>query len=82
MVQRATTPRSELFPTRNDLPASARAAMVRSLNQALADAFDLYSQVKQAHWNVKGPDFFQLHELFDAIAGELIVALTATRRVA
>lgn len=38
------------------------------LNQHLADAFDLQSQVKQAHWNVKGSDFWQLHKLFDEVA--------------
>ena len=38
------------------------------LNQHLADSFDLMSQVKQAHWNVKGSDFWQLHKLFDEIA--------------
>ncbi len=41
------------------------------LNQTLADTFDLYSQVKQAHWNVKGKDFYQLHLLFDEIAEEI-----------
>lgn len=70
MVDRTQT-QTRRFPTRNDLPAETRSAMVARLNQSLANAFDLYSQTKQAHWNVKGPDFFQLHELFDAIAGEL-----------
>ncbi len=54
--------------TRNDLPAQLRERMVELLNQQLADTFDLFSQAKQAHWNVKGPDFFQLHELFDELA--------------
>ena len=40
-------------------------------NQRLADTADLYSQIKQAHWNVKGLNFFQLHELFDGLAGEV-----------
>ena len=40
------------------------------LNQHLADSADMWSQAKQAHWNVKGPDFWQLHELFDEVAGE------------
>ena len=44
--------------------------MIGILNQQLADTFDLYSQAKQAHWNVKGPEFFQLLELFDRLAGE------------
>lgn len=29
---------------------------------------DLFNQTKHAHWNVKGPEFMQLHELFDSIA--------------
>ena len=41
------------------------------LNARLADLLDLYSQVKQAHWNVKGPSFIALHELFDTIAEEI-----------
>jgi starvation-inducible DNA-binding protein len=57
-----------LHPTRNNLPESTRAEIIKLLNQSLANAADLFSQVKQAHWNVKGPQFFQLHELFDAIA--------------
>jgi starvation-inducible DNA-binding protein len=57
-----------MHPTRNDLPEKARAAMCALLNDRLADTLDLKLQAKQAHWNVKGPDFFQLHELFDKIA--------------
>jgi starvation-inducible DNA-binding protein len=42
--------------------------MIKLLNQRLADAIDLYAQAKQAHWNVKGPHFIALHELFDQVA--------------
>lgn len=58
--------------THIDIDAETREQMVALLNQQLADTFDLYSQTKQAHWNVKGPDFFQLHELYDKLAGEVI----------
>lgn len=58
--------------TRNDLPQEARQQMVELLNRQLADTFDLFSQTKQAHWNVKGPDFYQLHELYDELAGKLL----------
>ncbi|WP_448380252.1 DNA starvation/stationary phase protection protein Dps [Gloeomargarita sp.] len=61
-----------LYPTRLDLAAEVRAQVIAILNQALADTFDLYSQTKQAHWNVKGSDFYALHEMFDAMAGELL----------
>lgn len=58
------------FTTGVDIPAADRAAVVTILNQHLADAADMWSQAKQAHWNVKGADFWQLHRLFDEVAGE------------
>ena len=60
------------FATRNDTPHHIRQTMIALLNQQLADTFDLYSQVKQAHWNVKGMNFIQLHLLFDELAKSLI----------
>ncbi len=59
------------FATRIDLAPETRGKMTALLNHQLADTFDLYSQTKQAHWNVKGAQFFQLHELFDKLAEEL-----------
>jgi starvation-inducible DNA-binding protein len=56
------------FTTSVDIPAQTRAKVNVVLNQHLADSFDLMSQVKQAHWNVKGSDFWQLHKLFDELA--------------
>ena len=55
-----------------DLDAETRAEINSILNQHLADTFDLYSHTKQAHWNVKGSQFFQLHELYDKLATELL----------
>jgi starvation-inducible DNA-binding protein len=63
---------TRLHETRNDLPADAREDLVELLNRRLADTFDLYSQAKFAHWNVKGSDFIQLHELFDTLAGHVL----------
>lgn len=60
-----------LYPTRIDIPAATREQVIELLNKTLAASLDLKTQVKQAHWNVKGTDFYQLHELFDEIAGEL-----------
>ena len=57
--------------TRHDLGVEVREKATALLNQHLADATDLYSQTKQAHWNVKGMQFFQLHELFDTLADSL-----------
>jgi len=56
-----------LYETLNDLPKPARIELNELLNQRLADAIDLQSQLKQAHWNVKGPNFIGLHKLFDEI---------------
>lgn len=55
------------FSTRNNLPESSRAQVAELLNRRLADAVDLQTQCKQAHWNVKGPSFIALHKLFDEI---------------
>jgi starvation-inducible DNA-binding protein len=57
-----------MYDTRNDLPAAVRTPIVKLLNSRLADAIDLSTQAKQAHWNVKGPNFIALHELFDQVA--------------
>jgi starvation-inducible DNA-binding protein len=57
--------------TRNDLPARQRAKLEQLLNARLADALDLASASKQAHWNVKGPNFIALHELFDQLHGNI-----------
>ena len=58
----------EQHPTTNDLPSATRAKMCELLNARVADAIDLGLQAKQAHWNVKGPMFFSLRELFDEVA--------------
>lgn len=56
-----------LHKTQNDLPPQLRARMVELCNARLADCTDLVTQVKTAHWNVKGSDFIGLHKLFDEI---------------
>lgn len=58
------------YATKIDLSAETRSKVVALLNQQLADTFDLFSQIKQAHWNVKGMHFIALHELFDKLAEE------------
>lgn len=64
-------PKQKLYPTRIDLSTEIRQQVAATLNASLATTLDLKTQVKQAHWNVKGMNFYSLHELFDAIAGEL-----------
>src|SRR5882672_544521 len=56
-----------MFKTKNDLSEATRVQAVELLNARLADCIDLQTQTKQAHWNVKGPNFIALHELFDKV---------------
>ncbi len=60
-----------MFKTKNDLPEATRVKLSELLNARLADCIDLQSQTKQAHWNIKGPNFIALHELFDKINEEV-----------
>jgi starvation-inducible DNA-binding protein len=66
------TKTARMFETRIDLDAQSREKLVALLNDRLADTFDLYSQLKQAHWSVRGSDFIQLHELYDTIAENVL----------
>jgi starvation-inducible DNA-binding protein len=72
-----------MYPTKNDLPEGTRSKIVDLCNARLADAIDLQTQCKQAHWNVKGPSFIALHELFDKVNedAEEYVDLIAERLV-
>ena len=72
-----------MYPTKNDLPEATRRGMVELCNARLADAIDLQTQTKQAHWNVKGPHFIALHELFDKVNADVedYVDLIAERAV-
>ena len=62
-----------MHSTKNDLPELKRIPLVVLLNQTLAELIDLQLQAKQAHWNVKGPNFIALHELFDTVAADATV---------
>jgi starvation-inducible DNA-binding protein len=60
-----------IFKTSIDLDSDVRSDIIRLVNQQLADLTDLYSQTKQAHWNVKGENFYSLHLLFDSLAAAI-----------
>jgi starvation-inducible DNA-binding protein len=77
------TGNTHLYETENDISKERRTELIPLLNQRLASAIDLQTQMKQAHWNVKGPSFIALHELFDDIdeAVESYVDLIAERIV-
>jgi starvation-inducible DNA-binding protein len=72
-----------MYPTRNDLPEAKRVQLIELCNARLADAIDLQTQTKVAHWNVKGPQFIALHELFDKVVEDVedYVDLLAERAV-
>ncbi len=72
-----------MYRTKIDLPEKVRGNMIPVLQERLADAIDFQTQAKQAHWNVKGPNFIALHELFDKVAeaSEEYVDLIAERIV-
>ena len=56
--------------THNTLSENVRTQTAELLNRHLAAAIDLHGQLKQAHWNVRGPNFIAVHELFDKVAEE------------
>ena len=73
----------KMYETENDISLPRRTELNTLMNQRLASAVDLQMQMKQAHWNVKGPSFIGLHELFDKVdeAVESYVDLIAERIV-
>jgi starvation-inducible DNA-binding protein len=78
-----TAEAAKMYETENDIPETRRLKLNKLMNQRLASAVDLQTQIKQAHWNVKGPSFIGLHELFDQVdeAVEAYVDLIAERIV-
>jgi len=60
-----------MLPVKNDLPESVRDQVIPLLQARLADGLDLLRHIKQAHWNVKGPNFIALHKLFDKVYEEI-----------
>lgn len=57
--------------TRNDLKSNVRKVSIEILNGRLAEAIDLALITKQAHWNVKGPQFIAVHEMLDGFRKDL-----------
>jgi starvation-inducible DNA-binding protein len=61
-----------MFATKNDIAEKTRIIVTELLASRLADAVDLQGQTKQAHWNVKGPGFIAIHELFDRVHDDVV----------
>jgi starvation-inducible DNA-binding protein len=57
--------------TRNSIHDNARKAAIAALSARMADAIDLGLAIKQAHWNVRGPQFIAVHEMLDTLRGEM-----------
>jgi starvation-inducible DNA-binding protein len=57
--------------TSNDLSSTAKTIAIGLLKATLANSIDLALFTKQAHWNIKGPDFITLHEMIDTIRTEI-----------
>ena len=60
-----------MYKSPSHLPEDARTRVADALNARLADGLDLHSQIKVAHWNIKGPQFAALHPLFETFAVSL-----------
>lgn len=60
-----------MHQTKVTIPEKDRIELIEMLNTSLASTADLYAQLKQAHWNVKGPEFIALHKLFDELAEQI-----------
>jgi starvation-inducible DNA-binding protein len=63
-----------MHQTHNTLSENIRTQSVAALNKHLAAAIDLHGQIKQAHWNVRGPTFIAIHKLFDEVADTALEA--------
>jgi starvation-inducible DNA-binding protein len=60
-----------MFRSPSRLPEGARVQVAEALAATLSDGLDLHSQIKVAHWNVKGPHFAAFHPLFEGFATAL-----------
>ena len=59
------------YETRIDIPSNVKQVSMALLNARLADAIDLALLTKQAHWNLRGPQFIALHEMLDGFRDEV-----------
>jgi starvation-inducible DNA-binding protein len=62
------------FHSHVTIDEDARSQIIRGLNDLLAATIDLTSQVKQAHWNVRGSQFISRHTMFDQLYTRLVAS--------
>lgn len=67
----AALQRLDLSPVRNELPDEARGHATEALSRLLAEMLDVALCVRHAHWNARGPDYLQIHELLEKVGGKL-----------
>ncbi|HMO01520.1 MAG TPA: DNA starvation/stationary phase protection protein Dps [Oligoflexia bacterium] len=74
---------AERRKTKIDISKNNALMIAKILNQTLADLSDLFTQLKQAHWNLQGANFIALHKFFDELAEEVekAVDIVAERAV-
>lgn len=61
----------KMHPTKNDLKSNTKNVSIEIMNARLADAIDLALITKQAHWNLKGPQFIAIHEMLDSFREQI-----------
>ena len=57
------------------IPREQRAAIAQGLSRLLADTYTLYLKTHNYHWNVTGPMFNTLHQMFELQYNELALAV-------
>ncbi len=68
-MAQSSTPRTH--QTRNNTNSNAKRVSIEALNARLADGIDLALAIKQAHWNLKGPQFIGIHLMLDGFRAEI-----------
>lgn len=66
-----TSAQERMHKTQNDTSGNALKVSLATLQERLADGIDLSLTIKQAHWNLKGPQFIGIHLMLDGFRDEI-----------